>query len=316
MSEVSFPFEAGTGLNIVSVQWRQMNRVHGMPGVLDMYLNELVMSVGSGLTVNIATGAVFAFGHYYENTATTTLTFAANSSGSLRYDYVVVAFDWVNSTAGLRVLTGTPGMATPPALTQDFTSLYQVPLHVVAVPNAAANILAGDLLPLLDHFAMPNGSMPTGTVIDWVGDENALPSGFVLACGQVLYQVQVPRLAATMPQLSGTMEYGRLDAYGTLIVPDLRGRVTAGPDSMGLATSPVVKTPKASRVTWQPNFADPAGATITVQSGAGIPYGHQDLFLTDWPQGTGANKTQLLAPGSHGGALGPTMQTLKILQVT
>lgn len=62
---------------------------------------------GATRTVNIAAGAGEACGVYDSTTAADTVTFAANTGGTDRFDAVVASFDWTAMTVTFRVVQGT-----------------------------------------------------------------------------------------------------------------------------------------------------------------------------------------------------------------
>jgi microcystin-dependent protein len=75
------------------------------------------------------------------------------------------------------------------------------------------------------------GAVPAGAVMPFAGA--TAPAGWLLCAGQVVSRSQFGELFATI----GTT-YGAGDGLTTFALPDLRGRVVAGVDTMGGGTRP------------------------------------------------------------------------------
>lgn len=87
--------------------------------------------------VSISAGVGLFPGLLAESGAVETLTLAANSSGSTRTDYIVLAADWSANTVTPAVVQGTSSAA--PVLTQTAGVLWHLPLARVPVPNGYAS---------------------------------------------------------------------------------------------------------------------------------------------------------------------------------
>lgn len=107
--------------------------------------NQLAVTAGTGMTVNVASGRAIIRGHYYNNTATEVVAIDA-ASASARIDIVVLELDPSANTILLKVVKGTPA-ASPvaPTLTQTESGVYQFPLARVAVASSTTTITAGIL---------------------------------------------------------------------------------------------------------------------------------------------------------------------------
>lgn len=112
------------------------------------YLNELEVVQNSPAAANVLvrSGAAFVKGFNYENTADVTLTVAANASGNPRIDRVVLRISWSAKTVRLVILQGTAA-ATPsaPALTQTFSTTWEIPLAYIWVANGFTTITTGEI---------------------------------------------------------------------------------------------------------------------------------------------------------------------------
>lgn len=103
-----------------------------------------VSAAGGTRTVSISAGEGMAPGLWFESTATESLSFAANTGGSNRVDYVVVNVNWSANSATLAVVQGSS--STPPSLTQTPGSTWQVPLARVTVRPSVTTLLASDIV--------------------------------------------------------------------------------------------------------------------------------------------------------------------------
>lgn len=114
----------------------------------DTTAGDMAVSPGTGLQVSVATGATLIDGHLYRCTAATALSLDSNSSGSTRYDRVVVRFTREGqATEGacvLAILKGTPGAGDAPSLTKS-SSTFEVSLGKVRVVDSAASFVSGDI---------------------------------------------------------------------------------------------------------------------------------------------------------------------------
>ena len=116
-----------------------------------------------------------------------------------------------------------------------FTTNYNLPKPNVNSPddedlwgdqlNDGMDIIDEQLKQNADDIAGFQGT-PTGAVIDFAG--TAAPSGYLFCFGQ---EVSRTTYAALFTAIGAT--FGAGDGSTTFLLPDLRGRVTAGKDDMG-----------------------------------------------------------------------------------
>jgi hypothetical protein len=153
MAEKFYPFDAGAGSQITEIQWAEMAQYWRSSGVLpddqtkaqdNDFNGEFAISTSSSTkNVTIGPGAAWIHGHYYKNDANLTKTLADNTSGYTRIDRLVIRLDWVNNTISLEIKQGTPsGSPQPPALSQTFGSIWEIPLYQISCPNGFANSAA------------------------------------------------------------------------------------------------------------------------------------------------------------------------------
>lgn len=135
--------------NDAPVFWRALgNGV--IPGYNDpaTAAGDMAVSPGTGRQISVATGALVIDGHVYRCTSATAISIDANSSGSTRYDRVIVRFTREGqATEGacvLAILKGTPGAGDAPALTKS-SSTFEVSLGKVRVVDSAASFVSGDI---------------------------------------------------------------------------------------------------------------------------------------------------------------------------
>lgn len=133
---------------------RFLSALHeGVVGVFDNHDEELeVVEAGTpAMSVVVEPGSALVGlapeGCFYTNSADNPLTIADNSSGSTRYDYIVVELDLSQSagsdTCELKVVQGTPGAGVP-SLTQT-ASVYQLGLATVEVADGETAITDSEI---------------------------------------------------------------------------------------------------------------------------------------------------------------------------
>lgn len=116
--------------------------------VIPAYANNLTVQASSpaAASVDVATGAAYVKGFFYENDALNTLAIAANASGNPRLDRIVLRVNFAAQTVRLAVLQGTAA-ATPalPALTQTYGTTWEISLAYVWVANGFVTITAVEI---------------------------------------------------------------------------------------------------------------------------------------------------------------------------
>jgi hypothetical protein len=147
MSEMCWPFDNSpsvTGSNVSESGWTKMSSLWSATGIVKDTLNELQpYGDSSGRQIKVKSGRAWIQGVYYESDAETTVTIAANSSGSLRIDRVVTRVNWTSNTCVQTVIQGTPGAGVP-APTWSSTT-WDLLLCQVSVANGASVINAADV---------------------------------------------------------------------------------------------------------------------------------------------------------------------------
>jgi hypothetical protein len=103
-----------------------------------------VTAVNGNMTITVGAGEALVQGFYYRNDANLVLTIAANTSGSLRVDRVVLRLDRAANSLLAVIKQGVSG-AGAPALTQVAGGTWEFPLYTVNVANAAASIISANL---------------------------------------------------------------------------------------------------------------------------------------------------------------------------
>lgn len=162
MAKLFGPFDAGAGAGIYTAQWSKMMRTAIKDGIVNGYLNELlVYGDSTGMQVKVKTGGGWVKGHYYENDAEETLAISAANATNPRWDYVVLEVDWTlsDNQMSVKVVAGTAA-ASPslPSLTQT-TSKWQIPLAKVVVGAGVTTITAGNVSDLRSFFNVKTRSM-------------------------------------------------------------------------------------------------------------------------------------------------------------
>jgi hypothetical protein len=135
MAQTSWPFE---NVDTTETQFSQFFRnlgagVQGSPAG-----NELRVTAGTGLAVNVAAGQAMVRGHYYLSSDTEALSLATADGINPRIDTVVLRLNPTTNNILLAVVTGTPdGNPAPPTLTQTDAAIFEYPLANVLVPASA-----------------------------------------------------------------------------------------------------------------------------------------------------------------------------------
>lgn len=178
------PFATGAGANATEEMWRRFMRHMLSPGVIPGAGQELqVYADSSGLQVKVRPGEVWLRGHWGEVTEEKVLALVPNGSGLQRLDRVVIRADFQADLIELDVHTGTPGVTTPPPVTQD-SGRWEVSLAVITVAPGAVSIAPGDVTddriyatayggvhPVAANGSRPTTGLPTGA---WGWGDNAL----------------------------------------------------------------------------------------------------------------------------------------------
>jgi len=108
-------------------------------GVAVGYLNELKATVTGANTVSVASGGALVDGKYYENSAVVAVNIPIATSGNTRIDRIVIQATWGSFIAKIVRLTGIDsGSPTPPALTKNTGSVYEIPICQVLVNSSGA----------------------------------------------------------------------------------------------------------------------------------------------------------------------------------
>lgn len=107
-------------------------------GVLAGVLNSLAVS-GSATPVAVASGCAIVQGIYYQNTASVSITVSTPTAGTT-WHRVVLRATWGSSGQTVRavLLSGTDGVASYPALTQQDNSRWEIPLAGVQIDTSGA----------------------------------------------------------------------------------------------------------------------------------------------------------------------------------
>lgn len=143
MAELSYPSPTYNARAVTEAEYEHINARSTDDGIHGDPTGAPVVTAGIGLQVLVradAFGVVRGFA-WTSGTTDVPLTVAGNSSGSTRYDWVVLRLDRATWNVRAAVLQGTPGSGSP-ALTQDPgpTGVWEIALALVTVPNGAASV--------------------------------------------------------------------------------------------------------------------------------------------------------------------------------
>lgn len=241
MAEIYYPFATGPGANANEAAWLNIFLGMGKPGVLIGEGTEFNVT-GNGATVSVGTGKAHCFGHYYELDATSAPLTVNPNAGSVRYDRVVIRFDFLNDNAHVAVLQGSGTAAA--TMSFDRTGFYDLPLAVLVVPNPTNLSGAGTIVMAKDRWSLPMHWLPPGTMLPFASAELAIPKTALIPNGQNFKRFEYERLwdAWNVQGVTVTADrnYGRIiSGSGTtpgndqLKTPDMRGRAFFGLDTEG-----------------------------------------------------------------------------------
>ncbi|MEU3265122.1 tail fiber domain-containing protein [Streptomyces bacillaris] len=142
MAITSYPFDAQV---VTETQFSQMFREFQDSGVVAAFgASAFAVNAGTGMVVKVTAGLAFLRGHMVQSTATEDVTIPAAST-SVRVDRVVLRLDPALNSIVLAVKQGTAGSATPPALTQTDTGIFELSLAQITVNASVSSIASGDI---------------------------------------------------------------------------------------------------------------------------------------------------------------------------
>lgn len=140
MAETSYPSPNHNSRNVTDGEYETISAFNG-DGVHALPSDGAVVVAGTGMQVLVKAGTVATVrGHAWEAGPTdVALTVSANSSGSTRYDVVVLRLDRSTWDVTAQIVEGTPGSGYP-SLSADTgdTGAYDVSLALLTVPSGAS----------------------------------------------------------------------------------------------------------------------------------------------------------------------------------
>lgn len=147
-----FPYQTGSGAQVTQDKWNKMFKWMRTNGILtenttlNSSTDDLAVTAGTGLQVQVAQGKAFIEGTFFlQDGNYTELAISPNSSGDDRIDLVVLTADFVAKTTTLEVLEGTPAMSPVAPTPQQDTDAWQFPLAEVYVADGAMSIVSMDI---------------------------------------------------------------------------------------------------------------------------------------------------------------------------
>lgn len=272
MTESSYPWsETGGGDDAgtyTDQQWRQLHL--DMMRFADGALEGLRVQATdpASKSVEITLGAGYVQGVYYRSTADETETIDDNTSGSTRYDRIVLRMDWANERVRLAVLKGTPGGGSP-ALTQTAGVLWEISLAVIELANGFSTIADGDITDEREW----TGAHPVGSVQHYGGITP--PAGWLKCDGSAVSRTSYADLFDCLD--NAFVAEGAL----TTRTDDDTGVITVVGGNRGLTTSDTVDVYWAAGSRTGMSITNVAGADITVDGGSGdvLPSGGSAVWV-------------------------------------
>lgn len=147
MTQTSYPYVAQ---DVTDIEYGRLFReMAGGDGVVGSHGDTSLEVYGdsSGMNVKVRSGSAVLRGYmFYSTDNPATVAVSAASAGN-RVDRVVLELNLsaplIPDRITLKVLAGTSGSSTPPALTQTDTGIYQISLATVNVDASVSSIAAG-----------------------------------------------------------------------------------------------------------------------------------------------------------------------------
>jgi hypothetical protein len=144
MAETCSPFDGGTLM--YEKDWSLLWTGAMGDGVINSFSGLQVYSDEDGRQVKVRVGNAHIRGHEYTNDAIKVIPVAPNTSGSTRWDRIVVRLSSTAKNALAIPLTGTPGTGSPPAITQIAGDTWDIALGRFPVPSGFGNISASSII--------------------------------------------------------------------------------------------------------------------------------------------------------------------------
>lgn len=191
MTEISRPFTGRTSQGALgdagpysAEQWAQTWRTmigegadeanRGVIRGVDNML-EVVASSPADTNVVVKSGAAVVQGRWHYNSADVNVAIAANASGSVRHDVIVLKCDYVAQTVRIAVHQGTPAAGIP-TLTQSVGVIWEIPLAYLTLASGFATIPQTLITDLREYANIPSA----------VGVNVTNSSGTALGMGNVV----------------------------------------------------------------------------------------------------------------------------------
>lgn len=143
MAQTSWPFE---NIDTSETQYSQLFRNLGEGPVADKGFELEPFGDSSGMVVKVKSGQALVRGHYYDSTATESVTIAAADTTNPRIDRIVLRLDPTANSILLHRIAGTPNASpSAPAITQTDSAIYDLPIAQVYVAANATTITPGNV---------------------------------------------------------------------------------------------------------------------------------------------------------------------------
>lgn len=132
----------GPGGGFTQSHWETIFRKLLDEGVLEGIDSELAVS-GDASPLSVAAGAAVVDGHVYYNNAAANVAVSTPSIGTTGHRVVIQA-DWTAQTARIALLSSSDGVATPPAVTQNSGSVYEISLATLTITTGGVITVTDD----------------------------------------------------------------------------------------------------------------------------------------------------------------------------
>ena len=169
------------------IYWSLFTTKNDVQGVIAGHTNALLVSNPAGNTIRVASGMALVDGKVYSNSTNIDTSLVTPSLGNSRYDLVVLQKDWTLQTVRMVIVTGIENVSPgAPGVTQSNGSIWEIPLALVFIDDAAAITLTD--LREYAHFSTPLVHRRQGGDADWTtpGSTDYIPALTTLQAGATL----------------------------------------------------------------------------------------------------------------------------------
>jgi hypothetical protein len=226
------------GENMTDADWAEMAKamlgtgviaganIGGSPG------QDLVVSTGAALSVNVGTGQGMVYGLWAQNDAAVNVVLSAADPSLPRIDTIILKKDAsANPAISITKKTGTPaGSPVQPSLTQTST-VWEEPLCNVAVAAAATSLTGGNLT---DRRRFASTTIANGSITDALVGSRTINDGVAIGSTDTdTYGNFLNKFGALFRAITGSADWFTAPAQTIAsLITSIAGKVSKSGDTM------------------------------------------------------------------------------------